>query len=172
MKTTRNIVMTDSEAQGLQSTAVGGKRIGEKYINDLTTQARGVQSFAAGASCEADGEASIAMGIRAKAYQHGSISIGNTCSSGLTQSKFNEKFATDEQKALVGYDETKLNGGLSIQILDNDYKTYDISESFSFTTGVGNNAWGHGAFVSGSQNNSYAGDSFIYGNNNTNNGRR
>lgn len=165
MKTTRNISMHTSNARGVQSTALGGKK-------DFANNAEGNQSFAEGLSCQATGEGSIAMGIEAAAYQRASVSIGKACVSGLTQEEFNDKFATDEQKALEGYDATKLNGGLNIQILDNHNKTYDISESFSFATGVKNKSWDYGAFVSGSQNKSYAKNSFVSGDTNTNNGER
>lgn len=171
MKTTRNIAMTDSEAQGLQSTAVGGKRIGEKYVNDPTTQARGVQSFAAGASCESDGEASISLGMGAKAYQRSSASIGKACRSGLTIAEFNDKYATDTQKATAGYDNTKINGGVSgLSIKDNHEDEYSTSYSPSFASGVETKASGWGAFTSGLKNISAADGSATFGNNNTNKG--
>lgn len=171
MKTTRNIVMTDSEAQGLQSTAVGGKRIGEKYVNDPTTQARGVQSFAAGASCESDGEASISLGMGAKAYQRSSASIGKACRSGLTIAEFNDKYATDTQKATAGYDNTKINGGVSsLSIKDSHGDEYSTSYSSSFASGVETKSYGWGAFTSGLNNISAADGAATFGNNNTNKG--
>lgn len=171
MKTTRNIAMTDSEAQGLQSTAVGGKRIGEKYVNDPTTQARGVQSFAAGASCESDGEASISLGMGAKAYQRSSASIGKACRSGLTIAEFNDKYATDTQKATAGYDNTKINGGVSsLSIKDNHGDEYSASYSSSFASGVETKSSGWGAFTGGLNNISAADGAATFGNNNTNKG--
>lgn len=160
-----------AKATGENSAAFGGKRTGDKYKNDPTTQARGVQSFAAGASCEADGEASIAMGMGAEAYQRSAVAIGKACKSGLTAEEFNDKYATDAQKATTGYDNTKINGGVpGLSIKDNHEDEYSTSYSSSFASGVETKASGWGAFTSGLNNISAADGAATFGNNNTNSG--
>lgn len=160
-----------AKATGENSVAFGGKRTGDKYKNDPTTQARGVQSFAAGASCEADGEASISLGMGAKAYQRSSASIGKACRSGLTIVEFNDKYATDTQKATTGYDNTKINGGVpGLSIKDNHEDEYSTSYSSSFASGVETKASGWGAFTGGLNNTSAADGAATFGNNNINSG--
>lgn len=157
-----------AKATGENSVALTGRRYDAPKWP--TAQAYGKQSLALGASCEAFGDFSLAAGCGAEAYQRVGIAIGKSCKSGLTQKDFNDMFATDEQKALDGYDATKLNGGLDIQILDDNNKTYDISEAFSLATGVDTEASSWGAFVSGSMNKSMAYNSATFGNQNTNRG--
>lgn len=159
------VAIPGAEATGFQAVALGGMRPDKlDDANRSATSAEGIQSFAAGGCAHAYGDFSMALGKDVKAYMRGSIALGGGgAEAGMTVAEFNDKFATADQKALAGYDRTKINGGLDIHIVDSSKEHYEYPNSYSFALAHGQDSVSKGrvSVAMGNQVKAYGSYSFV-----------
>lgn len=152
-------------ATGFQATAFGGLRYNYytspnileeniiinsesiEHFGRTPTLAEGAQSFAAGASCKALGEFSVAMGKESEAYNHGCIAIGSDAYAGDSTK------TTSEQLYSITLGAQCSNKGKA-----------------AFTTGYLNENEGDYSFVSGYDNLNTGKYSAVFGQGNENHG--
>ena len=98
--TQKGDIIPGAEATGIQAMAFGGLRYDyfnpeENSWGKTPTSAEGNQSFAAGASCHAHGDFSVAFGKDNDAHQRGGFVTGGGCRVGMTEEEFNAFYWDD-----------------------------------------------------------------------------